>query len=108
MQRTGHLGLLLAITAIAACVAWVFFFVLWRDYLLYALAASALLLGGATALPGKNAYLHGLSIGLCFGAFVGSAFGAVKCFGPDENLPSSRFLEPARVGSPPFTAQLQA
>lgn len=93
---------------IAACGAGLLFFVLWRDYLLYAVAASALLLGGgATLLPRKNVYLHGLALGLCLGAFVGGAIGALKYIGPEAKVTSKLLLEPTRAGGAPLATQLQ-
>jgi len=85
--------LAIGIMSLSAIGAGVLFFMLWRDYLLYAIATSALLLGAASLLPEKNTYLHGLSLGLCLGALVGGALGACKYLVPESTVTSNLSLE---------------
>jgi hypothetical protein len=80
IMQTKYRLLALAILLFTTFSSGVLFYVLWRDYLLAAFAASGLLLSGATLLPNKNVYIHGISLGLCLGAFVGGAIGAAKYF----------------------------
>jgi hypothetical protein len=67
----------IAVLSASLCVAGVAFFWLWREYTLYAIALSVvLLMGGATMLPSRNVHTHAASLGFCIGAFVAGALGA--------------------------------
>ena len=75
----------LGLFATVAGSAAILFFVLWRDYTLYAVVAGGLLLfGGAALLPQKGHFVHAVSLGLCIGAFIGSALGAAQVFSPKQ------------------------
>jgi len=67
----------IAVLLFSICVAGVLFFWLWREYTLYAIVISLILLmGSALMLPSRNAYAHAVSLGFCIGAFVGGVLGA--------------------------------
>ena len=73
--KTKYPPLVIGAMVVAAVCAAVLFFVLWREYLFYAIAASALLLAWDSLLPDQDIYIHGLSLGLCLGAFAGGVIG---------------------------------
>ena len=74
-MQTKYRLLATAVLFLATLSSGFLFYILWRDYLLFALFASGVLFSGATLLPDKNVYVHGISLGLCLGAFIGGAFG---------------------------------
>lgn len=56
-----------------------FFFWLWREWLLEAVALSALLLfGGGLLLSNKNQTTQSVVLGVAIGAFIGGAIGIAK------------------------------
>jgi hypothetical protein len=59
---------LLVLCGTGAVATW-YFRTLWEDRLLFAILISSLLFSGAGLLPDKPRWIHGLSIGLCIGAF---------------------------------------
>ena len=65
---------------IVAAVASGYFFVwLWREWLLEAVAFSALLLfGGGLLLSNKNQTIHSAALGVAIGGFIGGAVGIAR------------------------------
>jgi len=98
--------LAIAVMLFAAVGAGMLFNMLWREYLLYAIAATALLFCVAPLLPDRNIYVHGLSLGVCLGAFCGGAVGAAKCFAPNSTLTFNRSLERTYTSWPRYAPGL--
>lgn len=71
----------LAVLTLSAIVSGIASFWLWREYTIFALFFTVLLIfGGAVMLPSRNIHAHAASLGFCVGAFIGGGFGAAALF----------------------------
>jgi cyanate permease len=67
---------LLLFCGIGALSAWWFRW-LWHERVLIAVLLSALLMLGVGLLPVRSKWLHAISVGICFGAFIGGCLALV-------------------------------